>query len=101
MWSSLSVWIGEPLDGFLNVYDSIQWIKNFRGNKSKKEILFTIVYATWWWLWRFRNDVAFNENKIRKNELIDSIKAIAFSWSRVRNRQCTLNIDQWMINPLM
>lgn len=54
------------------------FIYGYSCSTNKKLLLDAVVCTTMWINWQFRNDRLFAANKIRKSEIMDSVKEFSF-----------------------
>ncbi|KAL4591700.1 hypothetical protein LXL04_004671 [Taraxacum kok-saghyz] len=57
------------------------WLDNVKLSRDKRDVLEAVVSTTLWMIWRYRNDVVYEGNMIRKSLLFDCIREFSFSWS--------------------
>ncbi|GJY89027.1 RNA-directed DNA polymerase, eukaryota, partial [Tanacetum coccineum] len=74
------------------------WLNGIRLSKGVKEILEGVNYVMWWLIWRFRNQVLFEESFPRRELLFDDLVRLSFNWCSNR-RKSKLNWITWMKNP--
>ena len=55
------------------------WVDAVKAKVNKKMALEAVICTTYWYLWRFRNDVVHESKLIRKDVLFDSIREISFT----------------------
>nr|XP_043637983.1 uncharacterized protein LOC122608984 [Erigeron canadensis] len=59
VWTSLSKWLDYNLPYQLSGVDLLEHIKTLKAQKKVKDIITTVTYAAWWYIWRFRNEAVF------------------------------------------
>ncbi|GKC02169.1 RNA-directed DNA polymerase, eukaryota [Tanacetum coccineum] len=74
------------------------WLNGIRLSKGVKEILEGVNYVMWWLIWRFRNQVLFEESLPRRELLFDDLVRLSFNWCSNRCKS-KLNWITWMKNP--
>ena len=95
----IEVWCDLHFPNLISSLDWTTWIDNLHLSKDKKNRIQVIVAATWWTIWKFRNSVTFNSQKLRKCELFDSIRLDSFSWLKSRS-SISLVWHDWLKTPL-
>ena len=101
VWKSIVKWLDLNLPFQLPPIEFLDSI-NSQGNLHKaKYVLFTIIYTTWWELWRFRNESIFRSGKKRDVGMVDSIMHFSYVWYRNRHKKASIHWDDWLKNPLL
>lgn len=68
--------------------------------RRKRNGLFSIIYGTFWCLWRSRNDRIFNRIASKPAKIIDDIKAMVYVWHKQRSSNGSLNWIDWCDSPI-
>nr|GEX31625.1 RNA-directed DNA polymerase, eukaryota, reverse transcriptase zinc-binding domain protein [Tanacetum cinerariifolium] len=71
-WVAIGVWIELVPMGVLSVVGLFSWLDSLNFNSKKKNLIEAVFFTTIWMLWRLRNDMAFGNNKIRKDRIMES-----------------------------
>ena len=100
VWRGIGLWIGDCSFQPTNMVDLYTWIDNKTGDLKKRSALLAISYTSIWVLWTYRNDVAFQSNKYRKDTILEIIKLYAFNWLCSKNSNNKIDWIVWLINPM-
>nr|GEV73457.1 hypothetical protein [Tanacetum cinerariifolium] len=92
-WCNISVQVVPSLSSWTS------WIEATPGPINKKRKLLVIIVCMFWTIWKFRNDVTFNSQNLRKSDINDHIRLCSFSWLKFKGRLVT-NWNEWLCNPL-
>ncbi|KAL4587828.1 hypothetical protein LXL04_000702 [Taraxacum kok-saghyz] len=76
------------------------WVDGLRLNNSKKVFVEVTICATFWYLWRLRNDIVHEARLIRKDSVFDSIREFSFTWASTRQKKVKVNWNRWLQNPI-
>ncbi|GKE35585.1 RNA-directed DNA polymerase, eukaryota, partial [Tanacetum coccineum] len=101
LWFKIGVWLELDIPEFVNVEDMFQWIDGQGGGSTHRRILNTTCVATIWILWMYRNSVVFDDSRVKKHQLFDSVVTYFFNWICNRYRRSRFNWNAWMQNPRM
>nr|GEV79030.1 transposon TX1 putative 149 kDa protein [Tanacetum cinerariifolium] len=86
VWKSVVKWLDLNLPFQLPRNEFLDFV-NSQGNlHMAKDILFTIIYTTWWELWKFRNDSIFRPAK-KDVGIVDSIIHFSYLWFQNRHKK--------------
>ena len=72
------------------------WIDSSNLNDKKRKVLEAVVDTTLWMLWRYRNDVVFEGNMIRKSFIFDYVHEFSFLWVSSRQKRFSINWTNWV-----
>ena len=71
------------------------------GTSNDKKHHFYVIFAlSLWWLWRFRNIVAFCSHPMRKSDIFDNIRSSSFSLLYHRDNMACNYLD-WLKSPIL
>nr|XP_043638246.1 uncharacterized protein LOC122609253 [Erigeron canadensis] len=101
VWTSLSKWLDYNLPYQLSGVDLLEHIKTLKAQKKVKDIITTVTYAAWWYIWRYRNEAVFQPTKKRYNVLVDSIIMSSFQWYSSRYKKGHIRWDDWLKSPCL
>nr|GEY17161.1 RNA-directed DNA polymerase, eukaryota [Tanacetum cinerariifolium] len=101
LWFRIEVWLELDILEFVNVEDMFQWIDGQGGGSAHRRILNTTCVASIWTLWMFRNSVMFDDSRVKKHQLFDSVVSYSFNWICNRYSRSRFNWNAWMQNALM
>ncbi|XP_071728934.1 uncharacterized protein [Rutidosis leptorrhynchoides] len=86
IWRRIRIWMAIPWpDSFITIEDAFDWMDSLNGSLSKKTRIYSIIAATLWWLWRFRNDTLHGNSTIKERDLFYNIILSSFSWLQARS----------------
>ena len=100
LWELVFRWFHIPSVIFAGPREVFAWVDTYQQSAARKKIIEAVVYATLWFVWRYRNDVVHETRVLRKNLLFDSIREFSFLWFSNRNRALRINWTVWFQNPL-
>ncbi|GKD89738.1 RNA-directed DNA polymerase, eukaryota, reverse transcriptase zinc-binding domain protein [Tanacetum coccineum] len=58
-----------------------------------------VVQSTFWFLWKFQNDMVFSLKRPSRDLILNDIKLASFNWVSSRARKSRLNWTDWSVNP--
>ncbi|KAK9058221.1 hypothetical protein SSX86_023061 [Deinandra increscens subsp. villosa] len=58
----------------------IKSIDDSKCSRMKKDVIYSIIYTTWWHVWKSRNLLIFKPSEFRNGSVFDSIVLLSFSW---------------------
>lgn len=76
----------------------LSWVDTQRG--SRRVRLEVIMVTVVWMIWRYRNALLFDEARIRKNMLFDSIVLFSFNWLKNRDSNSDVVWNSWLLSHL-
>ncbi|KAL4589976.1 hypothetical protein LXL04_002889 [Taraxacum kok-saghyz] len=100
LWRRVFSWMGISPMLVGNPHSMFEWVDNSSVNGNKKKVMETIVYAVYWYVWRYRNDVVHESEQIRKSELFDFIREVSYVWFFNRQKKVGANWINWLEDPL-
>ncbi|XP_071708202.1 uncharacterized protein [Rutidosis leptorrhynchoides] len=83
VWSRVQLWTNVDMPHFCSWNQGLAWLNNWNFTARVKDHMFIIMAAYMWIMWRYRNNVIFGENKMKKADLFDSICNFSFNWIRL------------------
>ncbi|MFS7918598.1 putative RNA-directed DNA polymerase [Helianthus anomalus] len=97
IWWNLLVWmkISFPVD-ISSLKEFVSYLLSRPGGKIWKRLVYTIVLATVWRIWKARNEMTFNGCFIPINRSVELIKEDVFLWIANRSRLKSLVWDNWL-----
>ncbi|XP_058757293.1 uncharacterized protein LOC131630531 [Vicia villosa] len=86
VWSRVAMWAGfvNRVEGNIGQHFLV-WADFFKKKKVRSGNEGIVWLAVWWTVWRARNEIVFNDEKISVSDLIWDIKILAWKWSFIRN----------------
>ena len=75
------------------------WFNSWRASKDERDRAYVIFASTCWVLWRFRNNVAFHYQVMRKCDIFDNIRLFSFSWLKSRGKM-SISCTDWLKSPM-
>nr|GEW28070.1 hypothetical protein [Tanacetum cinerariifolium] len=100
VWRLIRIWCGIPLPTFTSYGNWMSWFTSWQAPKEKSRRLSIIVATSFWWIWRFRNNVVFCPHLLRKSNMFDNIRSSSFSWLFYRGCMPYSWVD-WLKVPLL
>ncbi|GKD15488.1 RNA-directed DNA polymerase, eukaryota, partial [Tanacetum coccineum] len=73
IWRLVRTWTSTNMPSFPSSSDWLQWFENWSASKESKDRMYVISAASLWVLWRYRNNVTFNDHPTRGSDLFDNI----------------------------
>ncbi|XP_071714472.1 uncharacterized protein [Rutidosis leptorrhynchoides] len=98
VWSRVQLWTNADMPHFCSWNQGLAWLNNWNFTARVKDHMFIIMAAYLWIMWRYRNNVIFGENKMKKADLFDSICNFSFNWIRYRSK-CNISKNDWLCKP--
>ncbi|GKD68008.1 RNA-directed DNA polymerase, eukaryota [Tanacetum coccineum] len=74
IWRMVRTWSGNSFPIFSSCDDWFTWFDSWHTSKDKKSRAYSIFAATCWSLWRFRNNITFNSQSMKKCDIFDFIR---------------------------
>ncbi|XP_022003475.1 uncharacterized protein LOC110900926 [Helianthus annuus] len=101
LWLMISNWSGVDVSSITSVTNLIKdgWTR--AGNKLEKKIYTLIIYAAFWIIWKYRNEVIFRSLKKRTADLFEEIMILSFDWVKHRAKKVDVIWDKWRVNPFL
>ncbi|GJR76426.1 RNA-directed DNA polymerase, eukaryota [Tanacetum coccineum] len=99
VWHRVHTWTDSMLLLFSSYDDWDIWLQSWQAPNSKKDRAYSIFAATCWTLWRFRNNITFDSQSMRKSDIFDYICLASFSWLKIRGNFC-ISWNDWLQSPL-
>ncbi|KAJ0513971.1 putative reverse transcriptase zinc-binding domain-containing protein [Helianthus annuus] len=85
VWTTISLWVKIPLPRYLlSVVGLLEYIEAHSSSQDKKKVVYLIIAATCWTLWRIRNNVIFNCKTTHVSRAVGDIKVLSFLWVKAR-----------------
>ena len=100
IWRRIALWTETTFPDCGSISDMWQWIPSISVSLEKKKVLTSVYMTTIWALWWFRNDVVFDNKKLKKAMLVDLIMLYSFNWFSFRNSKASRNWGAWLQNPM-
>ncbi|GJY27205.1 RNA-directed DNA polymerase, eukaryota, reverse transcriptase zinc-binding domain protein [Tanacetum coccineum] len=98
VWRLVRIWCDIPLPTFTSYGHWMSWFTSWQAPKEKSRRLSIIVVASFWWIWRFRNNVVFCPHPLRKSDMFDNICSSSIFWLFYRGRMPCSWVD-WLKAP--
>ncbi|GKD55254.1 RNA-directed DNA polymerase, eukaryota, reverse transcriptase zinc-binding domain protein [Tanacetum coccineum] len=99
IWCKIRNWCNISDTHIPSFTDWNSWLDNIAGSQVKKKRLFVIIVSMFWIIWKYRNDVTFNSQLLRKSDIYDLVRLSSFNWLKFRGRLVS-NWNEWLCNPL-
>ncbi|GJX22737.1 RNA-directed DNA polymerase, eukaryota, reverse transcriptase zinc-binding domain protein [Tanacetum coccineum] len=99
IWRIVHRWCEDSFPIFDSIDHCLDWWNSWLVSSDKKHHLYVIIVTTLWFTWRYRNNVTFNSQSLRKSDIFDNIRLFSFSWLKYRGRMyCSWS--NWLNYPL-
>ncbi|XP_071719221.1 uncharacterized protein [Rutidosis leptorrhynchoides] len=85
IWLLIRVWVNNGMVHFNSLSDWQVCFDNWKAPNHNKNKLYDIFAATIWLLWRYKNNVLFND-PMKRSLIFDCILLTSFTWIRTRGR---------------
>ncbi|GJT83240.1 RNA-directed DNA polymerase, eukaryota, reverse transcriptase zinc-binding domain protein [Tanacetum coccineum] len=86
IWRLIRSWYDFPLPTFTSYGHWRSCFTSWQAPKQKSPRLYIIVFASFWWIWRFNSSVIFCPHPLRKGDMFDNIRSLSFYWLSYRGR---------------
>ncbi|GJT42666.1 RNA-directed DNA polymerase, eukaryota, reverse transcriptase zinc-binding domain protein [Tanacetum coccineum] len=78
IWRLVCVWCNSTFPILNSCGDWDSWFFAWHASKASKDRAYAIFAASFWLIWRFRNNVTFNSQFMRKCDIFDNIRLFSF-----------------------
>ncbi|KAL4585523.1 hypothetical protein LXL04_010145 [Taraxacum kok-saghyz] len=78
IWGGVFCWLALAPFGDLHPKEVFTAMETCRLSLNQKKVLEVVMYAVWWLIWRYLNDVVHDNRKMRKWLILDAIKEFSF-----------------------
>jgi hypothetical protein len=99
IWRLVRIWCNMAIPVMYSHSSWKSWFDNLHLSSDGKSRLQVIAATVWWTLWKYRNSVTFNSQRMRKCDLFDSIHLCSFTWLNCRGSKCLI-WSNWLKKPL-
>ena len=99
LWKVIARWCNVVFPTNSSIKEWLTWVDIQRWKKMVKKRMKIIILTTCWMIWRFRNATVFDEDKIKKSSIFDSIVLYSFSWLKNRDSKSDVIWNSWMCCP--
>ncbi|XP_071740162.1 uncharacterized protein [Rutidosis leptorrhynchoides] len=100
LWRRVRTWVGLVWPDNIDSTDELfTWIDSAFGSRIYSDRFLCVTAATLWWIWRLRNDIVHDLREVKKSDLFDSIRLVAFSWLKSRGKDAP-DWKSWLCNPM-
>ncbi|XP_071727014.1 uncharacterized protein [Rutidosis leptorrhynchoides] len=99
IWVKIRRWVDCNMPVFNSWSDWILWFEHWSGSEECKNKVIAIAAACFWFVWKHRNGIVFNNLMVKKSEIFDSICNFSYFWTRYRGK-CNISWASWLMNPL-
>ncbi|GKB28130.1 RNA-directed DNA polymerase, eukaryota [Tanacetum coccineum] len=86
VWSLVRGWCDSKFPSPSSFDDWDVWYPSWKASKYLKTQAYVIFASSCWVLWRFRNNVTFHSQVMRKCDIFDNIRLFSFSWLKSRGK---------------
>ena len=100
VWAKVARWCGLVWSTSSSIKEWLTWVDTQHIPAEKRVRVKIIIITTWWILWRYRNAVVFEGDKIRKSSIFDMIVSYSFRWLNNRDSNSCVVWNSWLIYPL-
>ena len=77
-WEALFKWLDIQVANFRDPSELIFMIDTVKISTPKKQNILAVVYTAFWFLWKYRNDLVHDSEKITKSVIVGSIQEFVF-----------------------
>jgi hypothetical protein len=89
VWQDIFLWLNIPFDrphSIFSILNCVLAAGNPKGNKGRM----MIACVVFWMVWKFRNQVVFDNGSSSIVELVEGVKVASWKWwlARTKNSQC-------------
>ncbi|XP_021995475.1 uncharacterized protein LOC110892627 [Helianthus annuus] len=97
VWWQVAVWmrIPPPIDA-TSLKEAVKLMTSNTGSAKWKKIVYTVVLASVWRIWRVRNLMVFEGVFVPIRRIVDLIKEDAFLWISHRSKLPNPDWDNWL-----
>ena len=98
VWRLVRMWCDISFPPFTSFEHWKSWFGSWNVPKEKYRRFAVIVSCSLWWIWRYRNNVTFGSNQLRKSDIFDNIRSSSFSWLSHRGHM-SCSWSDWLKSP--
>ncbi|GKB45218.1 RNA-directed DNA polymerase, eukaryota, reverse transcriptase zinc-binding domain protein [Tanacetum coccineum] len=84
VWYRVRIWCDGVVPQLGSFSDWFEWLNNWPVLNGKRDRMYIICATMLWTLWRYRNNVVFNSQFMRRSDIFDCICLYSFSWIKYR-----------------
>ncbi|GKB55315.1 hypothetical protein Tco_0906068, partial [Tanacetum coccineum] len=84
IWRLVRGWCDKKFSLLSSCIDWDSWLSACKATKDEKDRAYVIFASTCWVIWRYRNNIVFNSQVMRKCDIFDTIRLFSFSWYKFR-----------------
>ncbi|KAL8248807.1 hypothetical protein R6Q59_005675 [Mikania micrantha] len=95
VWQSISQWCNIPPIYAFRIRDLLELPKNYKGNKTKKNLLHAVIITVVWCIWKIRNGIVHNGISPSIGSLVEEVKSLGFLWVKNRAKLDRLDWNNW------
>ena len=99
VWHRVRVWCDGVVPQLVSLSHLSEWLINWSVSNDKRDRMYVISATLLWTIWRYRNNIVFNSQSMRKSDIFDCIRLFSFSWIKYRGAKIH-NWDDWLKYPL-
>ncbi|KAL4561275.1 hypothetical protein LXL04_033439 [Taraxacum kok-saghyz] len=98
IWASIALWCELDFAGIDSLGQVLKLFHTLLQSPVQKKVTNTITLATFWFIWKARNDAIFNNKKAASCMVVEEVKSNTFLWIKNRGK-VSLSWDSWCITP--
>ncbi|KAF5761553.1 putative RNA-directed DNA polymerase [Helianthus annuus] len=99
IWRKVSMWVGVDLTGW-DELDQLMDVAAEMDSSRKRDLLLSILYTTFWFIWKGRNARVFRSARTSTQESLEDIKTGLYGWIINRSSHRDIDWNIWIIDPL-
>ncbi|PWA80722.1 RNA-directed DNA polymerase, eukaryota [Artemisia annua] len=95
LWHRISTWC-KIQNLFAFSFKDLLEAHNYVGLTGKsKDIFYGIVIIGCWSIWKARNNLKFQQKKVKMDDIFSEVKVLGFLWAKNRAKLASLSWDNW------
>ncbi|GKD39945.1 RNA-directed DNA polymerase, eukaryota [Tanacetum coccineum] len=96
IWHRIGIWLDYTFPTFSRDSDILEILDAQQQTRKDKIIMEVIILSTVWVIWRFRNNVIFNNSKFRRSNIFDNIVVSSFDFLSSRYKKSSIDWNIWL-----
>lgn len=101
VWKKVAIWLDLQIPAIDDISMLLDWAEAFIPYAKKRKVVGVTIYTTIRVLWRFRNNIVFQDLKIKKSHIYDNIVIHSFDWCMNRCGKCNIGWTLSLQNPML
>ncbi|PWA35349.1 hypothetical protein CTI12_AA610320 [Artemisia annua] len=100
VWKKVATWLDLQILAIDDISMMLDWVEASISDAKKRKVVGVIIYTTIWMLWRFKNNIVFQDPKMKKSHIYENIIIHSFDCSMKRCGKCNIAWTLWLQNPI-